>query len=874
MFGKRGDQVETVGSSSPDLTLLNKKVDALTNKIATSEKLNAQVFDFIANFEKKVKELIESNSPNPADYKLELQSMLEKSKGLKPSESFEDLITSKINESDESIRESLREALATLDGRIEDNVTNIKELEGGVDLSHLNQEIDEKIKKAVSGVKVEKLHKPLLTKKSDDNEDLRDRLDELDSAIRKLEKQEKPSINSDELQDSVLEAKEILKSLKSTKYASLETFETELTGRLNKALDNVHRTVDQTSTSLAKLKAKVSVLEHTGIKTSEPGEASLKLTFDKKLETLANQIDEMNSEIASQEYVSVLETELRDKIDGLTSRMRAIETFDKNMSDIPSIPDNFVAQVDAQRNDIRQLKQEYSLLSKRSATIGHLEPIQSQLKVLSKELDSVSYDFLRAIKGKPINVTNPKIDRELKRLKASLERISGNTDVRPLQEKILDLEKQISTIRKEVIKAATGKPITMQNPKVDKELLRLGKEIECVTSLREDIEKLKTLPKTPVIKQSPKEFVKTTEFETLRRKLENIDSRVTAVVKRAPKMSNTRDIMQIKEELATLKNGILSKKELKPITEQMALLEEKLVIANKKIIDTKEIGKLRRDFIGLTKRVATNANLSPLKHGLIEVNARLDGLYSGLSKGTNSDVPQLKKELKKMWQEIDTFIGNAVNVDQLNFIKKGFKDVTKRVDSFEEILRTMKRTKSLPSIKMRGAISKKEFGSKLNGLAKDSRILKDSTSAIKMMDGRIEILAEQVKNISKRTNNPNISNLKRKINRIEEEIKSYEGSTVSANQLNFMKTGIKEINKKVDSFAEIIKDMDKNIKVVPGTRGVNQQFSTIGAHIEGLNKRIEKTSKKAESFEEFQDYCLEQLKKTGKWIEYINRNMK
>ncbi len=413
MFGKRGDRLEERVSTTPDTEFLRKKVEALQQKVLTSEKLQQQVFDFMAEFEKRVNEIVDKklqSKPQPGLDEKQLEQRLS---------SFEETLKLKINE-----------ALTKLNTEIEQNKESIEQL----------KELAESFKVKTPS--------------------------EMEARVEELQKVVEGVINqASQLQsmveNAVANANKALKSTKSAKPEKempqdkdfpevLNKFEVEITSKLNRALNGIHKEIDSIKLTIHDLEEGLKSILHA--KPKHGGKEmphvedlkSFKLTINQKIRELANEIDYITSELASHDYVAILETEFRRKIEQLNSRVNALEVAGYKGSEmqgevgiverVKQMEERLQSEINKQREALEQTKRELKRMIAKGHTFGGL------FKTPKPGLE--------------------KLEKEIARINKVLERVSKDDKIRPLRNELIVHKKELNQLKDEIY-ALLGKTVKL-----------------------------------------------------------------------------------------------------------------------------------------------------------------------------------------------------------------------------------------------------------------------------------------------------------------------------------------------------------------------------------------------------------------------------
>jgi hypothetical protein len=483
MFKKNKIQLDL--GAGGDQGILAKKVEVLQAKLLTSEKLQSKLFDFISGFEDSVKEVVQKElSASEPDIVPQIEDKVAA------------LVSEKLKEYPKT-----EDVNAHVDGLKEDLGKLIKSTRPEFDLSIIEDQIAEVVNERIRELKEE------LEKSAGPKETLEP------AAISKLI-EEKLSAELERLGKRPAE--------KKGGEGSLSSLEAQLRERVNKALSELHKQLDSNTKELEALREELHPVIHSGHRSKDtielaPNTADLKsykLSVNRKLKELSQQLDDMHSEITSQEYVGVLETEFRSKLELLNERLNAYEAL--GFTESGQQGSRVLDTIQGHKQEVEALKNYIGEALAKTPNLGQLEEIRKAIRELEPQVKATLNRLDRVEKVAKAPNIEPRlgmIRKEFADLKSSVGYLSREVaKLDGLANAISNLNKQTEAIKEGMSrhsKELSGLQSASKLRPVKKELseLRLaigevGKEVQGLSSGLDKVEGLVSSHKTALTKRT------------------------------------------------------------------------------------------------------------------------------------------------------------------------------------------------------------------------------------------------------------------------------------------------------------------------------------------------------------------------------------
>ncbi len=394
MFGKNKIQLELEGDSQ-----LAKRIAVIQQKVLTSEKLEQKVFDFIAGFEESVKQIVSK----------ELESFKQANSDIVPQveDKVAELLSSKLRE---YVKTEEAEKLRT------ELISQVQEIKPDFSL------VEDKIAELIE----EKLN--LLSEKTTKliESEISKRLELETARYKKVaslpdKKRLKEPTNKKELREE------------------LNSLEVRLKERLNKVLSEQHKQLVSNSKAIESLNNSLHSTIHSsrrdaGTVELAPTTADLKsykLSVDKKLKLLSEQLEELNSDITSQDYVALLETEFRNKLNELNERLNSFEVLGfGDASDNRGFASKLVDSIQSHKQELSNLKTNITNSFSSVARLEQIEKLNRAVRGLETQSKALSNKIERLEQISKTPDIEPRLGmlrKEFAELKQAVGHLSGET---------------------------------------------------------------------------------------------------------------------------------------------------------------------------------------------------------------------------------------------------------------------------------------------------------------------------------------------------------------------------------------------------------------------------------------------------------------
>ncbi len=869
MFGKRGDNVG-LASGPAGSDFLEKKVDALQEKILTAEKLQSQVFDFMAEFEQRVEDIVKkkvgelstqaASGKSPEELKEEIEGIVKEAvSGLKTgadeesiNRKFDDLqaeaeskldkAISKLNEQVDASKNELTDLKNSLEGlsqegaskeigelrdKLQEIINEARQvidsakrdsgkLAPSINLDQVKVDISSKFEKTIEQLKqqiqsnndgISKLKDAINQKTPDEAKS--EKLDDLSRAVQHLTEQVEASKEGSikELDTKITEIRdEFQNALRDVNKAIKETSE----AKYSKALELLKRQIEATDERMDKLRESLKALPKPDPKLSE---------FKSKMEEIAKETKATLAEIRKSPQGKLV-ADVKAKLRELEGELRA----------------NIGEKTDGLRKGVTD----------------SLKTQNEKLAAMEKWIDASKSEFEAQASEKLAAVIN-KLDGQIKEGLAKLQMPDAVADElkRRLEEEIS--QAVISGVKTKDLEefemrlmGKINKAMDLMNRQVERHGMSITDLMEHLGSLTQS--EIRTEGQVAPALNDLKSYKLTVDhkFNDVMAQLDTISSGLathdyvamleTEFRKKLARLNSRLNSFEV-EGFGGAKQPMLSREAL-DLRNQLKGEMDRMQEVARGINEVKglrnefnrmgaELIKIREDFNNLSNRAVMPDQIGPLKDHVNELSNRLDNLLK-----THRDNRKLVEDLTALKTEVFEVAGSSVKLEQLEQIKKFLRDFNAKGDALSiSIAKLDEKIAAVASEqkKVGNGRDMESINSRLSQL--DARTLQveelkkhfnsgESTKLRREMEamrveldllGRDALRASQIEDLKKEFS-ANVKPAKQKdeIEAIKLQLNELSKNAVMVGQLEPIKKNLQDFNSKADSLAKALQVISKS----------------------------------------------------------------
>ena len=341
MFGKKSTSIDIGGNEPQNSSFLQKKVDALQKKLQASEKLQSSVFDFMSQFEDKVKDIVAEKLKGYSK-KTEVKEHIEKASQESNMVLDEEAIDSKIERLDTSMTSKMNKVLNKFNKDVEYNKTQLEEITGIVqNLSHSKKGNAKELPHSNAELKSFKITV---------NKQVKDLADEIHNFTSNLASQEYVSILETEFREKINQMREQVNSFEAdTLRTTSNVAKSHAPVELKKLQESVKRILDEHRRQLQHIKEKADIVIQREI---EHRVANSMRNYEKHLKGLGEEFEAYIQKSVSIDQLGLLKKYLRDLNTRVDLLSRNLDKIIANVTAHEKIHDSLA--VSKELNDMRK----------------------------------------------------------------------------------------------------------------------------------------------------------------------------------------------------------------------------------------------------------------------------------------------------------------------------------------------------------------------------------------------------------------------------------------------------------------------------------------------------------------------------------------
>ena len=284
-----------------------------------------------------------------------------------------------------------------------------------------------------------------------------------------------------ELKDILKQAEDISEKTKEITLKADSKSETELRTKLNTTLNEFNKKLESHAKEIKELKEYLKAIayskKHGTIKLEPPIDnlKSFKLTINEKLKDLANELDYISSEIASHEYVALLETEFRNKLRKRQNQINAYEAYsylDKNK--LEELAKGLLMQqevIDKLQRGLAELKHNSKANPK---LLKRIELLDTRLNAVTESLVGFKSELKHI--GKRPSLPLHSFENKLNELREAITKIATKEEI--YETNLRDVKKKLQELRNNKIDISALNKFRSTIKYFDKKLNELNKRLD------------------------------------------------------------------------------------------------------------------------------------------------------------------------------------------------------------------------------------------------------------------------------------------------------------------------------------------------------------------------------------------------------------